>query len=82
MPTWGPNAQLALDAILGEPVRGIPSWLIHIMEHEHIERLAGAQPGDYLRDPHGVYMAFQWNVGTCLLDQYLAENPLSMGPRG
>ena len=52
------------------------------MDHEHIERLAGAQPGDYRRDPDKVYIAFQRAIGTCLLDQYLATNPLSMGPRG
>jgi hypothetical protein len=77
-----PNAQLALDTILQKPVRGVPSWLLHIMEHRHIERLAGAQPGDYTRNPDAVYLAFQRNVGTCLLDQYLADNPLTMGEQG
>ena len=77
-----PTAQLALDTILQKPVRGIPSWLLHIMEHRYIERLAGAQPGDYMRHPDAVYLAFQRNIGTCLLDQYLADNPLSMGDSG
>ena len=76
------SAQLALDTIYQRPTRGIPSWLLHIMEHRQIERLAGAQPGDYLKDPDGVYLAFQHNVGTCLLDQYLADNPLTMGDHG
>lgn len=76
------RAQLALDTILQKPVKGVPSWLIHPMDIEHIERLAGAAPGDYRRHPDQVYIAFQRAVGTCLLDQYLATNPLSMGPRG
>ena len=76
------TAQLALDTILQRPTKGIPSWLLHIMEHRYIERLAGAQPGDYVREPDRVYLAFQRAVGTCLLDQYLADNPLTMGDRG
>ncbi|MFC1526265.1 uroporphyrinogen decarboxylase family protein [Candidatus Latescibacterota bacterium] len=77
-----PSAQLALDTVHQRPVRGIPSWLIHVMEHEHIERLAGAEPGAYRRDPHGTYLAFQKAVGTCLLDQWIPDNPLSMGSHG
>ncbi|HEY3341567.1 MAG TPA: hypothetical protein VGK81_06095 [Anaerolineae bacterium] len=77
-----PSAQLALDTILQKPVQGIPSWLLHVMEHRCIERFAGAQPGDYHRDPDKVYLAFQRAVGTCLLDQYLADNPLTMGEHG
>jgi hypothetical protein len=79
---FGPSYHLALDTIHQRPTRGIPSWLLHIMEHRHIERLAGAQPGEYARDPHRVYLAFQRNIGTCMLDQYLAENPLTMGDHG
>jgi hypothetical protein len=77
-----PSAQLALDTIYQRPTVGIPSWLLHVMEHAHIERLAGAEPGSYRRDPDGVYLAMQRAVGTCLLDQYLADNPLTMGDRG
>jgi hypothetical protein len=77
-----PSAQLALDTIHQRPVKGIPSWLLNVMEHRHIERLAGAQPGDYRRDPDRVYLAMQRAAGTCLLDQYLADNPLTMGDRG
>jgi len=78
----GPNAQLALDTIHQKPTKGIPSWILHIMEHSQIERVAGAAPGSYRKDPHGVYLAMQRAAGTCLLDQYLAENPLSMGDHG
>jgi len=78
----GANAQLALDTILRKPARGIPSWLLNLMEHAHLERLAGAQPGDYKKHPEEVYLACQRALGTCLLDQYIPENPLSMGDHG
>jgi len=77
-----PTAQLALDTILQRPTVGIPSWIIHVMEHAQIERLAGAAPGDYRRDPVGTYLALQRAAGTCLLDQYIPDNPLTMGDRG
>jgi uroporphyrinogen decarboxylase len=76
------TARLALDTIYQRPTDGIPSWLVHVMEHSILERVTGAQPGDYRKDPDGVYMAFQRAAGTCLLDQYLADNPLTMGDRG
>jgi len=76
------TAQLAWDTILHKPVKGIPSWLIHPMDHSHIERLAGAAPGEYKRDPHTVYLAMQRAVGTCLLDQFIPDNPLTMGTQG
>jgi hypothetical protein len=52
------------------------------MEHAHIERLAGEPPGSYRREPERVYLAMQRAIGTCLLDQYIPENPLSMGDHG
>jgi hypothetical protein len=76
------RAQLALYTIYGQPTRGIPSWLLNIMQHDVIEHLAEAPPGEYRQDPHRVYIQMQRNIGTCLLDQYLAENPLSMGDFG
>ncbi len=76
------RAQLALDTIYHRPTRGIPSWLLNIMEQSHLERLAGVAPGDYRRDPVGVYRAFQHAIGTCLLDQWIPDNPLSMGDHG
>ncbi len=76
------NARLALDTILQRPAKGIPSWLINVMEHACIERLAGTAPGSYRRDPETVYLAMQCAVGTCLLDQYIPDNPLTMGDRG
>jgi len=76
------NAQLALDTILQKPTRGIPSWLIHPMEHRIIDRLAGVPEGSYVKNPDEVYLKMQRAVGTCLLDQYLATNPLNIGTHG
>ncbi len=78
----GARARLALEAVHRRPTVGIPNSLIHIMEQEQIERLAGAEPGDYVRDPDGVYMAMQRAIGACAIDQYLAKNPLSMSRSG
>ena len=76
------KAELALDTILQKPVKGIPSWLLHPMEHALIERLAGVEAGDYEKSPEKVYLACQRAMGTCLLDQYIPDNPLSMGNEG
>lgn len=73
-----PAARLALDTILRKPVRGIPIWLINVMDHDQIERIAGAQPGDYLRRPEETYLAMQRAIGVCVLDQYLWDNPLTI----
>ena len=76
------TAQLALDTVLRKPTVGVPSWMMHVMQHSHIERLAGAQPGDYQKDPVGTYLACQRAAGVCLIDQFIPENPLSMGDEG
>ncbi len=76
------GAQLALDTILQRSTRGIPSWLLNIMEHRVIEKLANVSAGGYRKNPDTVYLAMQRNIGTCLLDQYLADNPLTMGDQG
>jgi mycothiol synthase len=76
------TAGLALDTILGQRTRGIPSWLIHPMEHAVIERLAGYPAGAYRSAPAVVYLAMQNAAGTCLLDQWIPENPLTMGDKG
>lgn len=77
-----PSVQLALDTIHQRPTTGIPSWLLNVMEHSIIERIAGAAPGDYARHPVDTYIAMQRALGTCLLDQYIPENPLTMGAHG
>jgi hypothetical protein len=82
MEKTSPRVQLALDTIHHRPTKGIPNWLIHVMEHEIIERLAGVAPGEYVKSPEKTYLAFQNAVGTCLIDQFIPDNPLSMGKRG
>ena len=72
-------AQLALATIHGKSTKGIPSWVIHPMEHDVIDKLAGVQPGTYRRAPEATYLQMQRNIKTCLLDQYIPTNPLSMG---
>jgi len=76
------SAQLALDTILQKPVKGIPSWLIHPMEHRIIDRLADMPEGTYGQDPEPTYLQMQRNIGTCLLDQWIPKNPLSIGAHG
>jgi len=80
--SMGENARLALDTIRHVPTEGVPTGLVHIMEHGVIEHFAGAAPGEYVKDPHGVYMHMQKNIGVCMIDQYLADNPLSMDNHG
>jgi len=76
------RAQLALETILQRPGQGIPSWMLHPMQHAYIERVAGVPPGEYARSPEETYLAFQRAAGTCLLDQYIPLNPLTMGDQG
>jgi len=75
-------AQLALEAILQKPTLGIPTFWLNLMEHAFIERVAGAEPGAYTREPEETYIACQRAAGVSLLDQYIPENPLTMGASG
>ena len=77
-----PPARLALDTIYRRPTRGLPTWCLFLMEHAHIERLAGEPPGSYRQEPERVYLACQHALGACLVDQYIPTNPLTMGDRG
>lgn len=76
------RAQLAYDVMMGRPATGIPSWLIHPMEHAHIDRLAGMPPGSYIKNPEATYLTFMKRSPICFVDQYLAFNPLSMSSHG
>ena len=76
------SAQLALDTILQKPTRGIPAFFCNVMEHGHIDRIAGVAPGTYRQRPEETYVAMQRALGVCLLDQYIWSNPLSMGDEG
>lgn len=76
------SARMTLDTLLQRPTRGVPTWQLFLMEHRHIERLAGAAPGAYREDPVGTYARMQRAVGACLLDQWIPDNPLTMGDAG
>jgi len=79
---WGPRAQLARDTLELKPTRGIPNWMLHVMDIPFLEEMTGHAPGDFARDPDTVYLAFQNLVGACFIDQYIPTNPLSMGEDG
>ena len=76
------SAQLALDTLCQAPTTGIPGKWVNIMEHAHIERLAGVLPGEYKKRPEETYVACQRAIGACLLDQYIPQNPLTIGNQG
>ncbi len=80
--TFKANAQLALDTIRGLPCQGIPSYTLFLMEHSLIEKMAGAPPGAYAAAPERTYLAMQRRAGTCLIDQYIPRNPLTIGNSG
>lgn len=69
-----------MRALAGEPAGGYPLWMLNIMEHAHLERIAG-KPG-YRNDPVGVYRAAQERIGVDFIDQWIPDNPLSMGDHG
>lgn len=79
---WGENAQLAWDTIAFKPTKGIPSKLLFLMDWALIEEVSGHAPGSYPEQPENVYRDFQLAAGTCLLDQWIPRNPLSMGEKG
>lgn len=78
----GENAQLALDTIMLMRTEGIPSFAFHVLKHSYMERLAGVGEGEYRKDPVRVYRQLQQSVGTCLVDQWIPENPLTMTDQG
>jgi len=81
-PTLSPTAQLALDTIHQRSVSGIPAWLINPMEHSIIDCLAGEPASTYRSAPEPTYLKMLRNAGCCLMDQYIPDNPLTMGSDG
>ncbi len=79
---WGERAQLAWDTLAMKSTRGIPAWMSHVMDVAFQEHYVGRAPGDFARDPEGVYLAFQQAAGTCFVDQWIPRNPLTMGQHG
>ena len=78
----GARAQLAWDTLELRDVRGIPTWALFVMDIPFMEQATGHAPGDFRRNCHEVYAAFQNWAGCCFLDQYIPDNPLTMGERG
>ncbi len=78
----GTNAQLALDTIYQRPTQGIPTWMLNIMEHAWLERLAGVPAGRYLQEQEAVYLAAQRAIGVSMIDQWIPTNPASLGAHG
>jgi len=76
------TAQLALQGIRRQRSAGTPTFFLHVMEHDHIDRIAGVPSGTYRKQPEETYIAMQRALGTCALDQYIWDNPLSMGQSG
>lgn len=67
--------------ILGGGVReGYAISAVNLMEHRFIERVAGG--GCYREDPMNVYRDMQLRLGADVLDQWIYDNPLTMGDRG
>ena len=71
-----------INTIHRRPTRGIPTTWMNVMEHSHLERLAGVGAGEYVKNPEAVYLAAQKAMGVNVLDQYIPRNPLSMGSHG
>jgi hypothetical protein len=76
------NARLALDTLAQRPTLGIPVGTTHFMEHSVLERIAGAPMGSYRRHPYDVYLKMLLNAGVCMVDQFIPDNPLTMGAQG
>ncbi len=72
----------ALAALLSQETPGCPTWMLNLMEHRWLERLAGAQPGAYTQQPEAVYLAAQRAAGVSMIDQWIPTNPLTMGAAG
>lgn len=92
-PAPGARARLALNTILGQPgggtlsvsdlaVNGIPTWEINPMEWRMIDRLACLPEGSYRGDPVPTYHRMYEQIGICLVDQWIPDNPLTIGSQG
>jgi hypothetical protein len=80
--TESATVRLAIATLGHQPTQGIPIWLINPMEWRMIDHLAGVPAGSYRRNPVATYRKMLVNSGCCLVDQWIPENPLSMGASG
>ena len=77
-----PSMQLAIDTIQRKKTKGIPTFLIHVMDIPLLEEIAKVEPGTYVKEPEKTYLKYLWNIGINCLDQFIPENPLSMTQQG
>lgn len=77
-----PGRKLAIDTIEKKRTKGIPSFLVHIMDIPLIEELAQLPSGTYEKEPEKTYLKYVWNIGINCLDQFIPENPLTMTQKG
>jgi len=71
--------------IAGYNLKGYPTSAINIMEHAQLNRLAarnGMEHPDYKTKPEEVYARAQREIGASVCDQWIPENPLTMGAQG
>lgn len=76
------SRQLALDTIQRKKTKGIPTFLVHLMDIPLLEELARVPPGTYEKQPESTYLKYVWNIGINCLDQFIPENPLIMTQKG
>ena len=72
-------------AIAGENLNGYPVSTINVMQHSELNRLAaryGMKDPDYEKDYKRVYAAAQHEIGADFCDQWIPDNPLTMGDKG
>ena len=72
-------------AIAGYNLNGYPCAGANIMEHAQLNRLAarnGMKDPDYITDHVEVYRRTQKELGCDFCDQWIPDNPLSMGAQG
>lgn len=78
----GHNALMALKTLRLEETECITTGFVHIMDIPFMEKMSNHPPGSYRKNPDGVYLDFHRTIGTCAIDQFLAENPLTMTDDG
>lgn len=72
-------------AIAGYNLKGYPTCGINIMEHAQLNRLAtrnGMENPNYRTNPVAVYTRANREIGANVIDQWIPENPLTMGEQG
>ena len=76
------SATCSREALIALRERRPETWMLHVMDIGFLEDTAGHPRGAYRRDPDTVYLDFQRAIGASMIDQYLADNPLTMAAHG